>query len=148
MIMFAKQIAFQRYMGVLYIRYIFIICILWYIMMISIIEVKVSWNFLHSNLKMPCALGQHCNSSRFFLPQKITRESSAKLASENSPKVCEIDSELKLLSHSTTLATMLLRQSGASLEGRKFTDFIAPGGGIGWEAQTSKMHDFERLILS
>jgi len=41
--------------------------------------------------------------------------------------VCEIDSELKLLSHSNTLATMLLRQTGASLEGRKFTDFIAPG---------------------
>ena len=41
-----------------------------HIMMISIIEVKVSWNFLHSNLKMPCALGQHCNSSHFFSLKK------------------------------------------------------------------------------
>lgn len=41
--------------------------------------------------------------------------------------VCEIDKDLKLQSHSQKLATMLLRQSGASLEGRKLTDFIAPG---------------------
>jgi len=40
--------------------------------------------------------------------------------------VCEIDSDLKLQSHSQKLATMLLR-SGTSLEGRKLTDFIAPG---------------------
>eukprot|EP00435_Cladocopium_sp_Y103_P030767 s2067_g7.t1 len=41
--------------------------------------------------------------------------------------VCEIDSDLKLQSHSQKLATMLLRRSGTSLEGRKLTDFIAPG---------------------
>eukprot|EP00438_Fugacium_kawagutii_P022836 Skav230311 [mRNA] locus=scaffold430:202592:204355:+ [translate_table: standard] len=41
--------------------------------------------------------------------------------------VCEIDGDLKLLSHSPKLATMLLRRSGASLEGRRLTDFIAPG---------------------
>eukprot|EP00438_Fugacium_kawagutii_P026695 Skav219953 [mRNA] locus=scaffold2879:203030:226979:+ [translate_table: standard] len=41
--------------------------------------------------------------------------------------VCEIDCDLKLLSHSPKLATMLLRRSGASLEGRLLTDFIAPG---------------------
>eukprot|EP00438_Fugacium_kawagutii_P014422 Skav236077 [mRNA] locus=scaffold2211:279735:281492:- [translate_table: standard] len=41
--------------------------------------------------------------------------------------VCEIDCDLKLRSHSSKLATMLLRRSGASLEGRLLTDFIAPG---------------------
>eukprot|EP00438_Fugacium_kawagutii_P007960 Skav221205 [mRNA] locus=scaffold2467:67351:68835:- [translate_table: standard] len=41
--------------------------------------------------------------------------------------VCEIDRDLKLQSHSSKLATMLLRRSGASLEGRLLTDFIAPG---------------------
>eukprot|EP00438_Fugacium_kawagutii_P032511 Skav233911 [mRNA] locus=scaffold435:489274:494992:+ [translate_table: standard] len=41
--------------------------------------------------------------------------------------VCEIDRDLKLRSHSSKLATMLLRRSGASLEGRLLTDFIAPG---------------------
>lgn len=41
--------------------------------------------------------------------------------------VCELDSDLKLQLHSQKLATMLLRRSGVSLEGRKLTDFIAPG---------------------
>lgn len=55
------------------------------------------------------------------------RSAASSLLELTCDAVCEIDSELKLLSHSNTLATMLLRQTGASLEGRKLTDFIAPG---------------------
>jgi len=85
--------------------------------MTSIIEVKVFSSFQFENAM--CA--PFCSMVKLPVSSQRLRKF---------PQVCEIDSELKLLSHSNTLATMLLRQTGASLEGRKFTDFIAPGGGF------------------